>query len=139
MPENRESSLAELSKGAADLAAADHGDCQYLAVVWPSHCSSSLLSREPEALCRAAFALCRHKEAEHLATEVVFISDLFCYDAEAQRLFMSLQSEILGCWMWRGHPSSPCSPFCFGWCIASACCFTVVILQGILPAHYGCL
>lgn len=54
VPENRGSSLAELGKGVADLAAADHGEYQStLAVVWPSHCSSFLLSREPEALCRA--------------------------------------------------------------------------------------
>lgn len=42
------SSLAELSKGVAD-----HREYQStLTVVWPSHCSSFLLSREPEALCR---------------------------------------------------------------------------------------
>lgn len=123
-----------LSKGAADL-----GVYQYLTVVWPSHCSSFLLSREPEALCRAAFSLCRHREAEHLATEMAFVSDFFSDGAEAQRLFMSLQSEMLGCWMWRGHPSSLCSPLCFGWCKAFPCCFTVVFLQEILPACHGCL
>lgn len=112
---------------------------QYLTVVWPSHCSSFLLSREPEALSRAAFSLCRHREAEHLAREMAFVSDFFCDGAEAQGLFMSLQSKILGCWMWRGHPSSLCSPLCFGWCKASACCFTVVFLQEILPARHGCL
>lgn len=134
IPESRGSSLAELSKGAADLRV-----YQYLTVVWPSRCSSFLLSREPEALCRAAFSLCRHREAEHLATEMAFVSDFFCDGAEAQRLFMSLQSEILGCWMWRGHPSSLCSPVCFDWCKASACCSTVVFLQEILPARHGCL
>lgn len=78
---------------------------QYLTVVWPSHCSSFLLSREPEALSRAAFSLCRHREAEHLAREMAFVSDFFCNGAEAQGIFMSLQSKILGCWMWRGHLS----------------------------------
>lgn len=62
---------------------------QYLTVVWPSHCSSFLLSREPEALSRAAFSLCRHREAEHLAREMAFVSDFFCDGAEAQGLFMS--------------------------------------------------